>query len=91
MGLHYLVLSGALYVVGALLYACRVPERFAPGKFDYIGASHQIFHFFILGAAFAHYISLRRGYAFWHAVEALSGDKSSAAVCAALETWRKFK
>lgn len=42
MGLDYLVASGALYVVGALLYALRVPERFAPGKFDYLGASHQM-------------------------------------------------
>lgn len=42
MGLNYLVTSGALYVAGALLYALRVPERFAPGKFDYFGASHQM-------------------------------------------------
>lgn len=42
MGLNYLVASGALYVAGALLYALRVPERFAPGRFDYFGASHQM-------------------------------------------------
>ncbi|CAO1616422.1 unnamed protein product [Parajaminaea phylloscopi] len=73
MGLDYLVLSGSLYVVGALLYACRVPERFAPGTFDLFGASHQIFHFAILLAAFSHYICLRRSYTFWHALQADGG------------------
>lgn len=66
MGLDYLVLSGSLYVVGALTYACRVPERFARGKFDYIGASHQLFHVAIVCAAFSHYVCLRRAYAYWH-------------------------
>ncbi len=93
MGLNWLVTSGALYIVGALLYAMRVPERFYPGRFDYLGASHQIFHCLILAAAWSHYISLRRGYAFWHTVEALGpdSDRSSAAVCVALETYRNIK
>lgn len=30
----WLILMGALYVIGALLYAVRVPERFFPGKCD---------------------------------------------------------
>lgn len=85
MGLRFLILSGALYVVGALLYAARIPERFAPGRFDLLGASHQIFHLLILAAAAAHYISLRRAYAFWHTVETL-GSPSTQGVCAALET-----
>lgn len=78
MGLDYLVLSGALYVAGALLYACRVPERFAPGRFDYLGASHQIFHTFILLAALAHYVCLRRAYTFWHA--SVRADGAAAAL-----------
>lgn len=32
--LGWLILMGALYVLGALLYAVRVPERFFPGKCD---------------------------------------------------------
>lgn len=32
--LGWLILMGVLYVVGALLYAVRVPERFFPGKCD---------------------------------------------------------
>lgn len=86
MGLNYLILSGLLYVVGALLYALRVPERFAPGRFDMVGASHQIFHVLILAAAAAHYISIRRAYAFWHMVESLSPlDGGRAGVCASLQ------
>lgn len=85
MGLRFLILSGALYVVGACLYAARIPERFAPGRFDLFGASHQIFHLLILGAAAAHYVSIRRAYAFWHTVEALGADGGRAGVCAALQ------
>jgi len=58
MGLHWLGLSGGFYIMGALLYANRIPERFAPGSFDYFFASHQIFHFFVVFAALAHYKSI---------------------------------
>ncbi|TKY87139.1 hypothetical protein EX895_003816 [Sporisorium graminicola] len=87
MGLRFLILSGTLYVVGALLYAARIPERFAPGRFDMLGASHQVFHVLILAAAAAHYVSIRRAYAFWHTVEALSpADGARSGVCAALQS-----
>ncbi|GAM88022.1 hypothetical protein ANO11243_060510 [Dothideomycetidae sp. 11243] len=58
MGLSWVVLQGALYVLGAALYAGRVPERFAPGKFDIVGASHQIFHTLVVLAAAAHLVGL---------------------------------
>ena len=32
----------------------RMPERFAPGKCDIWGASHQIFHMLVVAAAAAH-------------------------------------
>lgn len=88
MGLRFLILSGALYVVGAALYAARVPERFAPGRFDLLGASHQIFHLLILAAAAAHYVSIRRAYAFWHTVESVDSAVGGgrAGVCAALQS-----
>ncbi|KAF8609920.1 HlyIII-domain-containing protein [Ceratobasidium sp. AG-I] len=56
MGLLWLVASGASYVVGALIYASRWPERWHPGRFDYFGASHQIFHVCVVLAALAHYM-----------------------------------
>ncbi|XP_018562472.1 adiponectin receptor protein isoform X2 [Anoplophora glabripennis] len=53
--LGWLVLMGLLYIVGALFYALRVPERWFPGKFDIWLHSHQIFHVFVLGGALVHY------------------------------------
>ncbi|KAF9530243.1 hemolysin-III related-domain-containing protein [Crepidotus variabilis] len=55
MGVNWLIASGALYIGGALLYANRIPERLAPGSFDYWFASHQIFHVCVVLAALAHY------------------------------------
>ncbi|KAJ6595699.1 hemolysin-III related-domain-containing protein [Mycena vulgaris] len=58
LGFGWLMISGALYISGALLYANRIPERLAPGKFDYFLASHQIFHCCVVAAAGAHYIGV---------------------------------
>jgi len=48
------LLQGMLYVVGAIFYANRIPERFFPGKCDYWFQSHQIFHVFVVLAAIVH-------------------------------------
>jgi len=55
MGVNWLLTSGALYIVGALLYANRIPERLSPGRFDFLLASHQLFHICVVLAALAHY------------------------------------
>lgn len=52
---YYLILMGVMYVGGALLYAARFPERFFPGRFDYLLSSHQIFHILVFSAAIVHY------------------------------------
>jgi adiponectin receptor len=54
LGFDWLLTQGLLYVLGATIYAARVPERFAPGRFDILGSSHQIFHVLVLLAAAAH-------------------------------------
>jgi len=51
----YLIMMGAFYLAGALVYATKFPERFYPGKFDLFLSSHQIWHFFIVFAALCHY------------------------------------
>ncbi|KAK6618592.1 hypothetical protein RUM43_012983 [Polyplax serrata] len=51
--LGWVILMGCLYILGAMFYTLRVPERFFPGKCDIW--SHQIFHVFVLAAAFVHY------------------------------------
>ncbi|KAI1786712.1 hemolysin-III related-domain-containing protein [Ganoderma leucocontextum] len=66
MGFAWLLLSAACYITGALLYANRIPERFSPGTFDYFFASHQIFHFFVVAAALAHYASVLTAFGHWH-------------------------
>jgi len=87
IGLVWVVLQGAMYILGAGLYAVRStanraerlfadilvqarwPERSAPGKFDVVGSSHQIFHVLVVLAAISHLVGLitafdyRHGYA----------------------------
>lgn len=53
--LFCLGLMAVLYILGALLYAARIPERFFPGKCDIWFHSHQIFHILVLAAAMVHY------------------------------------
>ena len=61
---NYLTLMltmGGTYVLGAALYGAALPERFFPGKVDYAGNAHTIFHVLVLvGAALT-----------WRAVEVL--------------------
>ena len=47
--------SVGVYLAGACLYAGKVPERFWPGAFDYVGGSHNIWHFAVLGGILCHY------------------------------------
>jgi len=58
--LGWLILMALLYVVGAILYAARLPERLFPGKFDIWFQSHQIFHVFVVAAAFVHYHAIQK-------------------------------
>ncbi|ESN98659.1 hypothetical protein HELRODRAFT_66738 [Helobdella robusta] len=54
----YLFLMAFLYIFGAFLYAARIPECIWPGKFDIWFQSHQIFHVFVVAAAFVHYLGI---------------------------------
>ena len=58
------LLMGALYIGGALLYGFRVPERFAPGRFDLFMASHTIFHIAVFLACCAHLNALLAFYVY---------------------------
>ncbi|KAI8927277.1 hemolysin-III related-domain-containing protein [Entophlyctis helioformis] len=48
----------ALYVVGAVIYANRIPECYFPGKFDYILHSHTIWHIFVVTAMWTLYAAV---------------------------------
>jgi adiponectin receptor len=43
---------------GAVIYACRIPERWYPGKFDIAGHSHQLWHAAVVLAAWVHYLAI---------------------------------
>ena len=38
----------ASLVVAARAYALHLPERWAPGRFDHVGNSHQIMHVLVV-------------------------------------------
>ena len=62
----WMVAEGGLYILGAGLYAARVPERFRPGAFDLWGASHQIFHTLVLCAAACHLVGVCKAFEYAH-------------------------
>ncbi|KAF1978666.1 HlyIII-domain-containing protein [Bimuria novae-zelandiae CBS 107.79] len=62
IALDYVLLQGALYILGAAIYAFRVPERLWPGRFDIWGSSHQIFHVLVVAAAGVHLGGLVRAF-----------------------------
>lgn len=52
------IVQGLLYVIGAVIYAKRVPEKHYPGKCDLWPQSHQIFHVLVTIAAIVHLTSI---------------------------------
>ncbi|KAJ2992337.1 hypothetical protein NUW58_g2198 [Xylaria curta] len=55
-GLPYYFAEGGLFLIGAVTYACRFPERIKPGTFDIFGSSHQIFHILVMIATLVHLV-----------------------------------
>ena len=56
------ILGGVSYIVGAVIYILRIPERFKPGMFCYIGNSHNIFHLFVLAGYILHFFGAMQSY-----------------------------
>ena len=52
----YWYLGGITYIIGGIIYITRFPEIKFPGKFDFFGSSHQLFHIFVVIAAYFHYL-----------------------------------
>jgi adiponectin receptor len=51
--------SITVYLLGAIVYASQVPERWFPGAFDYIGGSHNLWHIAVLGGILFHYVAMQ--------------------------------
>lgn len=64
--LPWVGLEGVLYIGGAGLYGARFPEKWAPGKFDMLGHSHQWFHILVVLAALCHWRALLLSYEWAH-------------------------
>lgn len=60
--LYWLLVMGACYIVGAMIYLFQVPERWWPGHFDYFCSSHQLWHMSIFAAVLVHYFALMHMY-----------------------------
>ncbi|KAI7884192.1 HlyIII-domain-containing protein [Lichtheimia hyalospora FSU 10163] len=49
--------SLSCYILGVVVYGNQWPEAFWPGKFDHIGHSHQLWHLFVCGGIWFHYVA----------------------------------
>ncbi|KAL8873059.1 MAG: hypothetical protein Q9174_001413 [Haloplaca sp. 1 TL-2023] len=53
-----------VYLVGAIIYAGQVPERWLHGWFDYFGGSHNIWHLAVLAGIVYHYSAMQSFFSF---------------------------
>ncbi|CAI6095532.1 hypothetical protein V2G26_014608 [Clonostachys chloroleuca] len=49
-----------VYFGGAIVYASKIPERWWPGVFDYVGGSHNLWHAAVLGGILFHYTAMQQ-------------------------------
>lgn len=54
-----------IYFLGLMIYVFQVPERWFPGRFDIWCHSHQVWHMFVLAAAFTHFATVAFMYRNW--------------------------
>ncbi len=54
-GFWWLLAGGIIYTIGGVIYALKLP--WFDNKFKYFGL-HEIFHLFVMGGSFCHFISL---------------------------------
>lgn len=66
MGWGFFCLEGVFYISGVSIYATKTPEKIWPGRFDIIGASHQVFHIMVLFGAAAHLVGIVQAFNFNH-------------------------
>ncbi|KAI7204423.1 hypothetical protein KC316_g2198 [Hortaea werneckii] len=67
IGLKWVLLQGAIYLIGILFFLTEMPERAFPGKFDFLASSHQLFHTAVVLAASVQFYGLLKAYEFQHA------------------------
>ncbi|KAI0997232.1 hypothetical protein K3495_g10954 [Podosphaera aphanis] len=58
-----IIKSLLVYTTGAFVYASQIPEKWYPGAFDYIGGSHNLWHFAVLFGILFHYVAMQEFFA----------------------------
>ncbi|KAK3702361.1 inc metabolism membrane protein [Vermiconidia calcicola] len=48
-----------VYLTGAFVYAAKLPERWLPGWFNYIGSSHNAWHLAVVMGILYHYVAMQ--------------------------------
>lgn len=66
MSITYMIGTAGLNIIGAVVYAARIPEKLHLGRFDIYGQSHQILHFLVIFAGLTHTLGLLRAADFVH-------------------------
>ncbi|SCU91397.1 LAFA_0F03510g1_1 [Lachancea sp. 'fantastica'] len=64
--LRFVLWEALFYIVGAVIYGLRLPETLLPGKFDFVGHSHQLFHVLVVLGSICHFRALIGSYFFLH-------------------------
>lgn len=64
--LRFVGWEALFYLSGAIIYGYRIPETIAPGKFDFFGSSHQIFHVLVVIGSLFHLRAVMGSYMFMH-------------------------
>lgn len=55
-----IIRSVVVYVVGACVYAAKIPERWCPGGItDFVGSSHNLWHLAVMGGILFHYVAMQ--------------------------------
>ncbi|CAG59488.1 uncharacterized protein GVI51_G04433 [Nakaseomyces glabratus] len=66
ISLPFIGLEALFYISGAIIYGFRFPETIAPGKFDFFGSSHQIFHIMVVLGSICHLFAMVESYHLIH-------------------------
>jgi adiponectin receptor len=69
LGLKWWLFTAGWNAAGAVVYALGVPERVVPRRFDVWGASHQVLHVAVVGAAVCHLCGMVEAFDFAHGGE----------------------
>lgn len=60
LGRGTILLEAAFFAIGAVVYAAKIPERWRPGRCDFVANGHQIMHLCVMAATGCHFAALRR-------------------------------